>query len=45
MLQHAKPVPDALFDVHPDPDTFIPAAMEWHFNPSTGSPFWLERAA
>jgi phenylacetate-coenzyme A ligase PaaK-like adenylate-forming protein len=45
MLQQAKPVPDALFDVHPDPDTFLPAAMEWHFNPSTGSPFWLERAA
>ncbi|MDA0181686.1 AMP-binding protein [Solirubrobacter phytolaccae] len=28
-----------------DPDTFIQAAMEWHFNPETGSPFWLERAA
>ncbi|MBB5160014.1 phenazine antibiotic biosynthesis protein [Saccharopolyspora phatthalungensis] len=23
---------------------FISAAMEWHFSPATGSPFWLERA-
>jgi phenylacetate-coenzyme A ligase PaaK-like adenylate-forming protein len=28
----------------PDPDEFIRAAMEWHFNPETGSPFWLARA-
>ena len=32
------------FDVQPDPDEFIRAAMEWHFNPETGSPFWVERA-
>lgn len=30
--------------VAPDPDEFITAAMEWHFSPETGSPFWLERA-
>ncbi len=28
----------------PDPDEFIQAAMDWHFNPATGAPFWLERA-
>jgi phenylacetate-coenzyme A ligase PaaK-like adenylate-forming protein len=44
MLQHANPVLDVAFDVHPDPDEFIHAAMEWHFNPATGSPFWLKRA-
>src|SRR5512144_1206066 len=31
-------------DVPPDPDEFIRAAMEWHFNPETASPFWLQRA-
>lgn len=29
---------------HPDPDEFVQEAMAWHFDPSTGSPFWLERA-
>jgi phenylacetate-coenzyme A ligase PaaK-like adenylate-forming protein len=28
----------------PDAGEFVRAAMEWHFNPETGSPFWLERA-
>ncbi|MFD3514753.1 AMP-binding protein [Streptomyces sp. NPDC058657] len=27
-----------------DPDAFVRAAMDWHFDPATGSPFWLERA-
>ncbi|MFF6809140.1 phenazine antibiotic biosynthesis protein [Streptomyces sp. NPDC012403] len=27
-----------------DPDAFVRAAMEWHFSPDTGSPYWLERA-
>jgi phenylacetate-coenzyme A ligase PaaK-like adenylate-forming protein len=27
-----------------DADEFVRAAMEWHFSPETGSPFWLERA-
>lgn len=35
---------DLPFDVRPDPDEFIQAAMAWHFTPATGSPFWLERA-
>jgi phenylacetate-coenzyme A ligase PaaK-like adenylate-forming protein len=30
--------------VQPDPDEFIQAAMRWHFDPRTGSPFWLRRA-
>jgi phenylacetate-coenzyme A ligase PaaK-like adenylate-forming protein len=44
MLQHEKPVLDVAFDVHPDPDEFIRAAMDWHFSPATGSPYWLKRA-
>jgi phenylacetate-coenzyme A ligase PaaK-like adenylate-forming protein len=35
---------DLPYDVPPDPDEFIRAAMEWHFSPETGSRFWLERA-
>ena len=35
---------DLPFDVRPDPDEFIRAAMEWHFNPETGCSYWLERA-
>lgn len=35
---------DLPFDVTPDPDEFIKAAMDWHFSPETGSTFWLERA-
>ncbi|NJC72323.1 phenazine antibiotic biosynthesis protein [Planosporangium thailandense] len=31
-------------DEQPDPGEFIRAAMQWHFNPETGSPYWLERA-
>jgi phenylacetate-coenzyme A ligase PaaK-like adenylate-forming protein len=27
-----------------DPDEFVRAAMEWHFNPETGSAYWLRRA-
>lgn len=30
-------------DARPDPGEFIRAAMEWHFSPETGSPYWLER--
>jgi phenylacetate-coenzyme A ligase PaaK-like adenylate-forming protein len=32
------------FGLDADADEFIRAAMEWHFDPETGSPFWLERA-
>ncbi|MDG4863447.1 phenazine biosynthesis protein [Streptomyces sp. T-3] len=27
------------------PEEFIHAAMQWHFSPSTGSPYWVKRAA
>jgi phenylacetate-coenzyme A ligase PaaK-like adenylate-forming protein len=40
MLQYETRAPDAA----PDPDEFIQAAMDWHFSPATGSPFWLARA-
>jgi hypothetical protein len=30
--------------VQPDPEEFLHAALEWHFGPETGSPYWLERA-
>ena len=44
MLRHETPALDAEFDVQPDPDEFIRAGMDWHFSPTTGSPFWLKRA-
>jgi phenylacetate-coenzyme A ligase PaaK-like adenylate-forming protein len=44
MVQHTQPPLDAAFDVEPDPEEFIRAAMDWHFNPRTGSRYWLERA-
>lgn len=28
-----------------DADEFVRAAMDWHFDPDTGSPFWLAKAA
>jgi phenylacetate-coenzyme A ligase PaaK-like adenylate-forming protein len=43
MLQHESTL-ELPFDVGPDPDEFIRAAMDWHFSPTTGSPYWLERA-
>jgi phenylacetate-coenzyme A ligase PaaK-like adenylate-forming protein len=27
-----------------DADEYVRAAMEWHFNPETGSPYWLAKA-
>lgn len=35
---------DLPFGVHPDPDEFVRAAMQWHFTPETGSPYWIDRA-
>jgi phenylacetate-coenzyme A ligase PaaK-like adenylate-forming protein len=35
---------DLPIGVQPDPDEFVRAAMEWHFNPETGSAYWLRRA-
>lgn len=36
---------DLPYGVSPDPGEYVSAVMEWHFNPETGSPFWLRRAA
>ncbi len=38
------PVLDCPIGVLPDPDSLISAAMQWHFDPRTGSPYWLDRA-
>jgi hypothetical protein len=35
---------DCYSDVVPAPEDLIQAAMQWHFDQRTGSPFWLERA-
>ncbi|GAA0320241.1 phenazine antibiotic biosynthesis protein [Actinoallomurus spadix] len=41
MSEHILDLP---LDARPDPDEFVRAAMEWHFNPETGSAYWLNRA-
>jgi phenylacetate-coenzyme A ligase PaaK-like adenylate-forming protein len=38
------PVLDCPVDRVPDPEELIEAAMRWHFDPQTASPFWLRRA-
>jgi hypothetical protein len=35
---------DLSLDAKVDPQEFLRAAMEWHFNPKTGSTYWLKRA-
>ncbi len=35
---------DLPLDARVDPQEFLQAAMEWHFNPETGSTYWLKRA-
>ncbi|KIF75062.1 phenazine antibiotic biosynthesis protein [Streptomyces sp. 150FB] len=35
---------DLPHDASPDPDELVSSAMDWHFSPGTGSPFWLRRA-
>lgn len=35
---------DCPVDQVPEPEELIEAAMQWHFDPQTGSPFWLKRA-
>lgn len=45
MSRPATSVLDLPFDERPDPDEFVRAAMRWHFDQETGSPYWLERAA
>jgi phenylacetate-coenzyme A ligase PaaK-like adenylate-forming protein len=44
MITVTEEILDLPYDVAPDPDEFIRAAMKWHFNPETGCAFWLERA-
>ncbi|WP_405147185.1 phenazine antibiotic biosynthesis protein [Sphaerisporangium sp. NBC_01403] len=44
MSHHADPVLDCPVDQIPDAQELIEAAMRWHFDPKTGSSFWLERA-
>ncbi|WP_275460890.1 AMP-binding protein [Streptomyces noursei] len=39
----ALAVLDAPLDADVDPDELVQAAMEWHFSPRTGTPFWLDR--
>lgn len=34
---------DYPLDDAPDPGEFVQAAMRWHFDPATGSRFWLDR--
>jgi phenylacetate-coenzyme A ligase PaaK-like adenylate-forming protein len=31
-------------DQVPPADEFVQAAMQWHFSPETGSPYWVDRA-
>lgn len=44
MADEIDAVLDAPVGDGPDPGEFIRTAMRWHFDPRTGSPFWLERA-
>ncbi|MEV6471185.1 phenazine antibiotic biosynthesis protein [Streptomyces sp. NPDC051657] len=39
----ALTVLDAPVDADVDPDDLVRAAMQWHFSPETGTPFWLRR--
>ncbi|UOZ07000.1 AMP-binding protein [Amycolatopsis sp. WQ 127309] len=45
MLSLTDPPPDASSSGRADPDEYVRAAMQWHFGPDTGSPYWLARAA
>lgn len=42
-MRQPDPVLDCPIDHTPDPEELIQAAMQWHFDPETGSRFWLER--
>jgi acyl-CoA synthetase (AMP-forming)/AMP-acid ligase II len=44
MLQTTRSALEMPFDDDLDSDEFVSAAMDWHFSPQTGSPYWLERA-
>ncbi|WLW57548.1 phenazine antibiotic biosynthesis protein [Streptomyces sp. YU58] len=41
---HVDRVLDCPMDETPGARELLEAAMQWHFSPETGSPFWLERA-
>ncbi|MDT5025175.1 MAG: hypothetical protein QOE61_1601, partial [Micromonosporaceae bacterium] len=32
------------FEPIDDPQAYLRAALQWHFGPETGSPYWLNRA-
>ena len=40
----AKPTPEAVAAARAALDAWTREVVEWHFNPDTGTPFWLERA-
>ena len=44
MLHPGQSILELPLDARPDPTEFIRAAMAWHFDPETGSRFWVERA-
>jgi hypothetical protein len=44
MPSDTESVLDCPIDEVPEPEDLIQAAMRWHFDPRTGSPYWLERA-
>ncbi|MFE7275934.1 phenazine antibiotic biosynthesis protein [Streptomyces sp. NPDC057623] len=44
MVHDIDSVLDTPIGEGPDPGEFVRAAMRWHFDPRTGSPFWLARA-
>ncbi|SIO88826.1 AMP-binding protein [Nocardiopsis sp. JB363] len=44
MLANEHPVLDCPPDRVPEPEELLRAALRWHFDPRTGSPFWLRRA-
>ncbi|MER5861991.1 AMP-binding protein [Kitasatospora sp. NPDC002040] len=43
-MSASDPILELPFDVRPDPEEFLRAAIKWHFSPETGSPFWLRLA-
>ncbi|MDA3648916.1 phenazine antibiotic biosynthesis protein [Saccharopolyspora indica] len=44
MSEQAASALDVPWDSPPDSRDLIQEAVEWHFNPKTGSPFWQEQA-
>ncbi|MBO2454012.1 phenazine biosynthesis protein [Actinomadura barringtoniae] len=44
LMAAPQPLLEAPFADLPAADDLVRAAVEWHFDPATGSPFWLRRA-